>query len=207
MWNDIIKFLNDINPLINLTIAVLWGVYVYYTIKTFKEIHRQTELQSEAFLYVSCEVVNSVTEKMVDKKDSHHMSVYDKWHEILKSHIPSAISQESYLLLTFKNKGRSDIVEWKADIDTTIASGQYLTKKFNIGGDNFAWQIKNESNKDIIPAGESVTFIIAKIDVYPQIECTWKIDYSDMRSKQYKAFAGDKKKVNRNSLAYSMKEN
>lgn len=97
MCNEIIKFLNDINPVIDLSIAVLWGIYVFYTIRTFKEIHRQTELQSEAFLIVSCEVVDSVTEKMVDKKDSQHMSIYDKWHEILKTNIPSAVSKETYL--------------------------------------------------------------------------------------------------------------
>src|SRR5437016_3691353 len=32
--------------------TVLWGIYVYFTIKTFKEIRRQTELQSDAFLVV-----------------------------------------------------------------------------------------------------------------------------------------------------------
>jgi len=206
MWATFKLFLSDINPLINLGIAILWGIYVYFTIKTFKEIHRQTELQSEAFLIVSCDVANSNTEKTINKVNRQNIESYDKWHGILNSHIPAAIGQDSYLLLKFTNKGRSDITEWQAVVNVRIMPGQYLNKKFNIGGEDVVWEFKRDSAQDIIPAGESVAFVIAKVGVYPQVECNWEIKYSDMRDKHYKSFNGDCSKVIENTLAYSMKE-
>lgn len=203
MWTKIIFFINDINPLINLAIAGLWGIYVYYTIKTFKEIHRQTELQSEAFLIVSCNLIDSTTEKTIIKNNDQNMATYDKWHEILRSHIPTAIGQKKYLALIFNNKGRSDIVAWRTSVNASISPGQYLTKKFNIIGETATWNFVNEDGRDIIPAGESVTFIIAQVGVYPQIKCSWKIEYSDMRDKKYNSFTGDRDKLILNSLAYS----
>jgi hypothetical protein len=206
MWTKIVCFLNDINPLINLAIAALWGIYVYFTIKTFKEIHRQTELQSEAFLMISCDTGNSVTEKMITKITTENWKSYDKWSEILKTHIPSAVDPVKFISLTFKNKGRSDIVSWSADITANIQPGPYLKNKFNIGGESLKWKLSSEGSKDIIPAGEDVTFAIAKVGVYPQIVWSWAIEYSDMRGKRYLSFVGDKSIITTNSLAYSMKE-
>ncbi len=201
---QIIAFLNDINPLISLVVAVLWGIYVYFTIKTFREIHRQTELQSEAFLVVSCDVVSSLADKTVSKLDSQNLKSYDKWLDILTTNLPTAIGPPQYAVLRLSNKGRSDIVKWDADISVSIAPGNYLREKFNIHGENAAWRVNSEGSKDIVSAGEDVPFAIAKVGPYPQISFSWQIQYSDMRGKRYTSFSGDKSKVVENSLAYSM---
>ncbi len=205
MWTTIIAVLNQINPLINLTVAVLWGIYVYFTIRTFKEIHRQTELQSEAFLLVSCDVVGSISDRTVSKLDSQNLRSYDKWVEILNTNLPGAISPPQYLVLRFSNKGRSDINEWNAQIAADIAPGRYLEEKFNIGGEIAAWKVKSDGSKDIVSTGEDVTFAIAKVGPYPLITFSWEIQYSDMRGKPYTSFSGDKTRVIENSLSYSMK--
>ena len=53
MWQCVLNFLETQAPVISLATLILMAVYVLYTIRTFKSIHFQTELQSQAYLLVS----------------------------------------------------------------------------------------------------------------------------------------------------------
>jgi hypothetical protein len=57
MWQCVINFLETQAPVISLATIILMAVYVLYTIRTFKSIHRQTELLSEAYLLVSYHIL------------------------------------------------------------------------------------------------------------------------------------------------------
>jgi hypothetical protein len=208
MWTyqQTINFFQEIYPMVNVVIAILWGVYVYFTIQTFKEIHRQTELQCEAFLMVTCETMNSVPDNVINKICKTSTISHDKWTEIVKTHIPAAIGLDSHLILTLTNKGRSDIISWKIKEKLNIQPGQYLKNKFNTFGETISWDIESENKEDLIEPGQSIQIEVSKIGGYPLGEFSWEIEYADMRNKTYKTFSGDKLKIIRNALAFDMKE-
>ena len=56
MWQCVLNFLETQAPIISLATVILMAVYVFYTIRTFRSIHLQTELQSQAYLLVSYEI-------------------------------------------------------------------------------------------------------------------------------------------------------
>ncbi|MHB8137547.1 MAG: hypothetical protein ACYDGO_04070 [Smithellaceae bacterium] len=205
-WPLIFKFCQDTYPIVNIIIAILWGVYVYFTIKTFREIKRQTDLQSEAFLIVACQTIDSVPIKTINKIGGKIDKSHDKWTEIVKTHIPGAVGPASHLTLTLTNKGRSDIISWKIIPTLSIKPGNFLAKKFNTSGETISWEIKSNDRRDIIGQGESITIEIAKVGAYPEAELFWAIEYTDMRNKTYKTFSGDKSKTVTNALALDMKE-
>ena len=73
--------------MVNVAMAIFWVIYLVFTIKTFIEIHRQTELQSEAFLMVACEKVDSLPEKTINKVNETSILSHSKWTEIIKNNI------------------------------------------------------------------------------------------------------------------------
>jgi hypothetical protein len=202
MWANLIRYCTELKPILDALNIVLWGIYVYYTIRTFKQIHRQTELQSEAFLVVTSKMENSLKEeqKEFDCVESHN--IFKKWHEILKNNLPSALSGEKYLNLKLDNRGRSDIVSWKIKVSGNIDSGDYLSTKCNINGEKFSWIIEEINNKQLIPSESCIEVIIAKLGVYPEISLTWEIEYHDMRGRKYTNFGGAKSVNDKNFLAY-----
>src|SRR5437868_5960047 len=48
-----LDLLKVIEPALTFASTCLWGIYVWFTIKTFREIRRQTELNSQAYLAVT----------------------------------------------------------------------------------------------------------------------------------------------------------
>jgi len=208
-WCGIINFFKDIYPIVNVVIAFLWGIYVYFTIKTFREIHRQTELQIEAFLMVTCETMDSVslqTIKVIKKVCETSIASHKKWTNIIKTNIPAAIGPDSHLIITLTNKGRSDVISWKIKETLSIQPGQYLQKNVNISGETICWDIMSEDRRDIIEQGQSVNIEVAVVGAYPEGNFSWEIEYTDMRNKTYKTFSGDKLKTVSNVLALDMKE-
>jgi len=205
-WKQILQFFEEIRPIVEFVIAILWGLYVYFTIKTFREIHRQTELQFEAFLMVTCDTTATIPEKATQKIKEVSDQFHEKWKDIVKQHIPSAIGQDSYLTLNLTNKGKSDILAWTIKMLLEVNPGQYLKKKYNTYGEQISWNINSETSSDIIGIGQTITLLVAKIGAYPEGKFFWEINYSDMRNKPYETFSGNTTKTVKNSLAFDMKE-
>ncbi len=193
-----VESLKFYGPLIDLLIAVFWAIFVVYTIRTFKEIKRQTDLQSEAFLVVSCKTTES---RSLDEIRGTTNELYDKWHGILQTNIPDALQRPSYICLTLQNKGRSDIVEWTIKMTALVKPGTHLHRTFNIGGDSRSWTINNKGSAEIIEAGESIEIVVLKSGVFPQLVCSWDARYRDIREVSYTRFAGDKIHNEKNVLA------
>src|SRR6266566_7179967 len=124
MLEQILNQLQYLKPLLELVTTLLWGIYVYFTIITFREIRRQTDLQSEAFLVVAAKVSDQlVAGKTVDNASK---SLHEKWHGILTTSLPKAVQKEKYLTLECTNRGRSDIVRWKINVAAEIKSSHFL---------------------------------------------------------------------------------
>lgn len=191
--------LNDLNGLFQLISTLLWGAYVYYTIKTFKEIKRQTELQSEAFLLISSKIATNLPSERNVSEGSRQL--YSKWREILGKNVPAALQPEKYIILTLNNTGRSEIVSWHIDIQLSIEPGDYLQKNFNINGESLRWHIDNQSYQDIISPDKTIDIPIALTGTFPIAKFSWSVRYTDSRNVAYQKFAGDPTATDRNVLA------
>ena len=194
--------LGNYQHLVNFLIAAFWAVYVIFTVRTFREIRRQTELQSEAFLLVSCELVPKEKEKAPHPRPLTEMDgLYDKWLHIITANIPTARQQEQALILRLQNKGRSDITWWQIRMGASVEPGEYLASQFNIRGEHCEWTIELEGYKDLIATGQSIDLFAARSGVFPRIRYSWTIEYRDMRGVSHSRFWGDKIYVDRNVLA------
>ena len=120
----ILYWLKQMEPLFLLLTVILMALYVYFTIKTFREIKRQTDLQSQAFLFVAAHDVAEISEGAELISEAKNIS--DKWRQILQKHVPEAIQNEDYLELEFNNRGNSDIIDWTIRISASILPGKYL---------------------------------------------------------------------------------
>ncbi len=201
MWAKTLQFCTDFKPILDALNILLWGVYVYYTIKTFRQIHRQTELQSEAFLVVTSSLEGSLRDDLREFDCIESKSMYKKWYDILKNNLQSALTGEKYLVLKLDNRGRSDIVSWKVKVNGVINSGDFLHTKCNINGEKFSWVIEENNNKQLIASESHIEVIISKLGVYPEIALTWEIEYYDMRGRKYSNFGGAKSISDKNFLA------
>jgi hypothetical protein len=188
-WDTFVKVLYDINPLINLVVAILWSIYVYYTIKTFREIHSQNKLQNEPFLVVAGNTCTKIEEGHDIPNGFKELN--KKWRKIIESNLPDAIQQDKYLVLRLHNKGRSDIIKWEIYCKAIIGAGKRLSK-INISGETFEWIMKSENFEHIISPGDFIDMPIGIVGIFPSIEFEWQIKYADIRNTEFKAFAGDR---------------
>lgn len=195
----ILYWLKQMEPLFFLLTVILMALYVYFTIKTFREIKRQTDLQSEAFLFIAAHSVAEITEGT--ELISEAKIISEKWRQILQTHVPEAIQNEDYLELEFNNRGNSDIIDWTIKINAIISPGKYLEKKYNIGGDAETWIHKSSGYDDNIAPNETIKVPIVNLSVFPSAEFSWGIEYSDTREINYERFAGDNNYKNTNVLA------
>lgn len=232
MWQCFLNSLQGIAPLISLATVILWGIYVYYTIKTFKSIHRQTELQSEAYLLVSYDITQwglgtpsfslgssgisgysgyssktyavaytGIGPRYVERIEPKMVELYKKWQSILSKNIRDAVQPEKDIILLLQNRGKSDIIWWKINLEAHIEPGKYLTNKFNTTGEHCEWSIEYKGSNEVISSTDGIGIIIGKSGVFPEISISWEIEYRDMRDVQYKRFGGDRSLTDRNVLA------
>lgn len=192
-------WLQKIEPLFLFLTVILMAVYVYCTIKTFREIKRQTDLQSEAFLVVAARSIPEINEGTKLIADAQAIS--DKWRNILQKQLPDAIQNEDFLELEFSNRGKSDVIDWKITITVNISAEKFLAKTYNIAGETKTWVQNYSGYKDNIPTDTKIKVPIAGLGVFPSAEFRWQIEYTDIRNIKYKRFAGDSNFKDTNILA------
>jgi hypothetical protein len=188
-----------VDPLLALVTTVLWGVYVFFTIKTFREIRRQTELQSEAFLVVASQITQD-TKEAVDRVTSKAKGLWEKWNRIIRN-VPDVVCPENYLVLRLQNRGKCDIVSWRIRLNVAVEPLQYLKSTQNVTGETVSWLVESQGQKDILAPDHSTSVCVLKCGVFPKAEMTWDLDYTDIRNKKYSRFGGDFKGEDNN--AYS----
>lgn len=195
-------FLNAINhlrPLFELATTILWGIYIYFTIRTFREIKRQTDLQSEALLVVAAKTLDQMPPNVNIPDEAQ--KVHDKWKQILETNIPSAVQKEKYLILEFTNRGRSDIVGWEIRVMADISASDFLQNTYNIVGEDVEWTVCYKNHKDNIAPNDTIQVPIAVTGCFPEAKFIWLIEYSDTRDVDYQKFSGDPSYSDINALA------
>jgi hypothetical protein len=199
--NRVIEVLsNNTIPLWTLILTVvstlLWGIYVFFTIKTFREIKEQTILQSRSFLVVK-PVLSELTDLVGFNADS--LSTHALWKLTLQNNLPEAMKQENCFSLQLMNRGKSDIIKWSIKIKVIITVGQYLTG-LNIAGNNYQYTI-NSSPLDQIGPGQEICIKVLPYGFYPKAEISWTISYEDIRNNKGTVSENNKHTVS-NLLAY-----
>lgn len=189
MLESFLTLLQQFSPLLDLLSTIAWGVYVYFTVMTFKEIKRQTELQSEAFLMVAAK--KSTTEYHSTPTES--LSLYEKWRRIIDNNVPNNIRAKRFLVLELTNKGKSDINAWRINVSASVQLSQMLQERFNLHGEDREWEVRSSGHRDIIAPGESIEVPIAALGTFPHIALRWTIKYTDIRKRNYEFFAGDER--------------
>lgn len=197
--DNILIVLNKWGPLFDLLLIILWSIYIFYTIRTFKQIKLQTDLQSEAFLVVASKIRLGLKDGSTIPENAENL--HQKWYNILKSHIPDALRSERYIVLKLTNRGKSDIVYWNIGVTVVVGAGDYLRKKFNTSGEKEFWEVEYLDNKHNIAPGGSIEIPIANFGSFPKAEFRWDICYTDVRDKHYKRFGGDFFHIETNALA------
>lgn len=200
MFDNFIIFLNSNSGVIQFLSLVLWGVYVFFTIKTFLQIKEQTELQSNALLHMECiDSSYNSNENPLNKTTNEVAKEYSRWRKVIENNIPDAISEDRKLIFLLKNKGKSDIISWKINIEAKIIPRDKLSQ-LNIHGKEMNWSIESEKAQDIIGINEEILIHIMDVGNIPELSLTWKIEYKDSRRKLYNDFYGDSKFFDINAL-------
>jgi len=183
----------------------LWGVYVYYTYKTFKEIKKQAQIQHKSLLQIEkqTELQHRALLSVIPKEsriDAEHYpwkarELHNKWKGIITRNMPDLERddfKEKALILILANRGKSDIVFWSIEIIAEITGSTYM-RRSNINEDKFVsddetphlkWEIKSSSSEQIIP-GEKIEIPILLYGYFPEVMVTWNITYTDIRNQSY----------------------
>lgn len=200
-WELFLSTLENLEPLFVFLTSILWAVYIFFTIRTFHAIQKQTELQYQAFLVVAVQPkdeLDSGTQIPQEAKD-----IYAKWCDILNKNVPEAMANanEQYLTLEFTNRGRSDIIDWKIEVEIEIFPESYLQSKCNIIGEKISWSVKYQGYSHNISPDDSIAVPIACLGAFPRANFKWNISYNDARDLKYKKFGGDRDYKDTNVLA------
>lgn len=213
-WSAILEFLATQQPLLDTVIAIAWVFFIYYTIKTFQaikrqtdELKRQTDLQSEAFLVVSSESCQTDVEA-IDKIGAGPADLFDRWRGILDRNKPDALEQRAdrMLVLHLQNRGRSDIMDWSIEVSADVRPGDHLRDDFNITGEEVEWVIDQEGADEVINEDDSIDIVIARMGVFPEVDFQWTVKYEDMRGNELTRFGGDVRHSDRNLFALRSNE-
>lgn len=181
--------------------TVLWGIYVYYTRKTFVEIKLQTQLQSQGYLVMDLATQSGNSEEF-RKTDlpvgtTEAKQLHERWESLLKKEIPKALRGSEFAILTLKNRGKSDVIWAKVSVHAHVDPGTYLRRE------RFATEVKESWELEITEAirpDEEFSVPIMQVNAFPYLKLTWSVQYRDIHNNEMDAKAGRRDLVTRNPL-------
>jgi hypothetical protein len=199
--------------------TILWGIYVYYTIKTFKEIRKQTELQNDAFLVIrvdnSTAAASSVLADSPRLARGFELRPAEKatMFELLQGRKRPALSiipPEAQNLINkwstictnnLKNVSIEQIPiilflknHGKAEIISwTITFNINVEPSANLATNNIGGdkQKWKIQSTNSIGADQTIAVEVFKSGPFPSACLTWVTHYVDARNKHYTACGGD----------------
>ncbi len=176
-WYNFLDLLAYHQSFIELILLILWTIYIIFSVRTFREVKRQTELLSEAYLLITSELV-PLDESNYDDDDvpSTAIDLFIKWYRILLTSIPMALTATNYVVLTLHNRGKSDIVWWKINIRASVRPETYLSKNYNSTGDYETWTVEYENRRDIIAPGNEIEIVIGR-----HLLLQWPLNWRDVQ--------------------------
>ena len=171
------------------TIAlIINAVYVFYTIKTFREIRKQTDLQLKAHLSFDTKILkdNQLNETTVNKAyiDS---SFGNDWKTSMQTAFPElsdhALLDGVYYSIIIANYGNTEVKQISFEIEVVIENSRNIvdTKKLT------AKETKKTTLKvnEILRKSESIVIPLFSIAAFPIYTVRINGKYIDVRNQEY----------------------
>ena len=168
--------------------AIINAVYVFYTIKTFREIRKQTDLQLKAHLSVETKIIkDSELAKYNVKKDYLDYTFGSDWKKSMQTAFPElsdpGLFDGVYYCISIANYGNTEVKQISFDIEILIENSKNIvdTKKLT------AKETKRTTKKvtEILRKSESILIPIFSIAAFPIYTITIKGKYVDVRNQEY----------------------
>ncbi len=201
-----------IDTWVQMVSTLFWGIYVFFTIKTFnevekqtKEIKKQTELSNNAHLVVKKDICQNIDDSTTNLIPSEIQDSYKKWEQIVKDNVKE-VSNKDYIVLELKNRGGSDIVNWEMEIDVEIEPSDFLKNHSQTTGEDYKVKISPTASSLFIEKEESIKVAVGLLGSFPEVDMKFSFTYKDMREKNYTTFSGDKNITDTNPYAHITEE-
>lgn len=177
-FSDILRFLE----------IILIGVYVYFTIKTFNQIKKQTDLQLKAYLNSDDELLNeqdlgktNIVKSELDRDFSND------WKAIMEKSFPSLSGSGSfdgsYYSLSFTNYGNTEIKSISISSNVKIQNSPESIDKKKLVNEDI--KVFKTEIKRILKKGETVSFPLFSTAPYPIFTIKTIGKYVDVRNQEY----------------------
>jgi len=183
--NFFVRHFSDITSLLE---VILVGIYVLFTIKTFNQIKKQTDLQLKAYLNTDDSLINEqdLSKKNVEKSELDR-NLSNDWKVIMEKSFPALSGSGSfdggYYCLSFTNYGNTEIKSITICCNIKIQNSTESVDKKKLKKEDI--KIYKTEIKQILKKGETVSFPLFSTAAFPIfiIETTGK--YLDVRNQEY----------------------
>lgn len=196
-WSEPANILSAITAATGITSTLLWGLYVYITNRTLREIKRQTELQTQAMLVVKAKL--ETLPERPPSTPSEAIRLFEKWHTIVRKNLGSAQVTERYVQLCLINRGRTDVEWWRVEVEARVGAGTRL-REGNVGNETASWSVESIDSESFINADDQIKVPIALTGAFPEVRFSWRISFRDARKQVYVTFGGDSETGDSNPL-------
>ena len=179
-----VNFMNIITAIA----AIINAVYVFYTIKTFREIRKQTDLQLKAHLSFDTKIIkDSELTKTNVNKDYLDYSFGNDWKSSMQKAFPElsdpGLFDGVYYCISIANYGNTEVKQISFDIEIIIENSKNIVESKKLT----ARELKKTTKKitEILRKGDSIeipVFSIASFAIYT-VQISGK--YTDVRNQEY----------------------
>jgi hypothetical protein len=178
---------NYVNVIATL-VAIINAVYVFYTIKTFREIRKQTDLQLKAHLSFDTKIIkdSELTKQNVNKEYLDYTFGND-WKKSMQTAFPElsdpGLFDGVYYCISIANYGNTEVKQISFDIEIIIENSKTIVDSKKLT----AKETKKTSKKvtEVLRKGESIVIPIFSIAAFPIYTVIITGKYIDVRNQEY----------------------
>lgn len=202
MWTDMSRWLLAHEHVFTFLTTILWFLYVLYTIRTFRQIKAQTDLQTKAFLSISIDSESKYGDP-IDLLADQFKKAYVTWEGIISKNAPEAPALSTQLGLILINAGASGIAEWKIHMSMKVTPGEYLQHVAKTSDDEVSWTVQSNAAETLSAnQPEGIYVCVASLGPFPHADLAWSVEYTDTRGEKYTEFSGPAGHTHKNSLIF-----
>jgi hypothetical protein len=213
--------------IVNLVLAALstiaWGVYVFFSVKTFREVKQQSQLQTDSLreIRAQTEELRRQTERqtrphmLIDLDPENKVGgdcersalmnkVEQRWRTILTTNIPAVEQSNTHVVLRLRNRGGGDITDWQLTVTYNIEPGSYLSTNFKTAGENGSFEIFPGGDHAILMANDqsgAIRVVVGPLTLFPVVQYDWSLWYRGHDGAEYSAYSGKNGLSDSNPLA------
>lgn len=179
-----VNFMN----IITTVAAIINAVYVFYTIKTFREIRKQTDLQLKAHLSFDTKIIkDGELSKPNVNKDYLDYTFGNDWKSSMQTAFPElsdpGLFDGVYYCISIANYGNTEVKQISFDIEIIIENSKNIVDSKKLT----AKETKKTSKKvtEILRKGESIVIPVFSIAAFPIYTVIISGKYIDVRNQEY----------------------